>query len=74
MRNYFNTAGFERWNKIYGETDEVNKVQLDIRTGHAQTVEKVLKWVDAEGGVQGVTVCDAGCGTGGDTALLWGVL
>jgi hypothetical protein len=66
VRNYFNTAGFERWNKIYGETDEVNKVQLDIRTGHAQTVEKVLKWVDAEGGVQGVTVCDAGCGTGGE--------
>ena len=32
--------------------------------GHAQTVEKVLKWVDEEGGVEGVTVCDAGCGTG----------
>ena len=41
VRNYFNQEGFNRWNKIYGETDEVNKVQLDIRTGHAQTVEKV---------------------------------
>lgn len=26
VRNYFNGTGFERWNKIYGETDEVNKV------------------------------------------------
>lgn len=28
VKKYFNTAGFERWNKIYGETDEVNKVRL----------------------------------------------
>ena len=26
VKKYFDTAGFERWNKIYGETDEVNKV------------------------------------------------
>ncbi|KAL4450639.1 hypothetical protein ABPG77_000995 [Micractinium sp. CCAP 211/92] len=64
VKKYFDTAGFERWNKIYGETDEVNKVQLDIRNGHAQTVEKVLRWLDEEGGVQGTTICDAGCGTG----------
>lgn len=64
VKNYFNTSGYERWRKIYGETDDVNKVQLDIRKGHAQTVEKVLKWVDEEGGLEGTTVCDAGCGTG----------
>ncbi|KAK9815860.1 hypothetical protein WJX72_010921 [[Myrmecia] bisecta] len=64
VKKYFNTEGFQRWNKIYGETDEVNKVQLDIRTGHAQTVGKVLNWLDEEGGVTGTTVCDAGCGTG----------
>lgn len=64
VKNYFNTAGYDRWRKIYGETDEVNKVQLDIRQGHAQTVEKVLKWLDEEGGVEGTTICDAGCGTG----------
>jgi magnesium-protoporphyrin O-methyltransferase len=64
VKNYFDTAGFERWRKIYGETDDVNKVQLDIRNGHAETVEKVLKWIDEEGGVKDVTVCDAGCGTG----------
>jgi magnesium-protoporphyrin O-methyltransferase len=58
VKNYFDTAGFERWNKIYGTTSEVNKVQLDIRTGHAQTVDKVLKWLQDEGGVRGVSVCD----------------
>lgn len=26
VKSYFDTTGFERWNKIYGETDEVNKV------------------------------------------------
>eukprot|EP00775_Hariotina_reticulata_P011668 gene11668-11811_t len=64
VKTYFNTDGFNRWQKIYGETDDVNKVQLDIRQGHAQTVEKVLKWLDEEGGVRGITVADAGCGTG----------
>lgn len=64
VKNYFNTAGFDRWRKIYGETEEVNKVQMDIRQGHAQTVEKVLRWLDEEGGVENTTICDAGCGTG----------
>ena len=63
VASYFNTQGFERWRKIYGETDDVNKVQLDIRKGHAQTVEKVLNWL-SEGNLEGVSVCDAGCGTG----------
>ena len=39
------------------------QVQKDIRLGHAQTVDKVLRWLD-EGSVRGTTVCDAGCGTG----------
>lgn len=64
VRKYFNTAGFERWRKIYGETDEINSVQKDIREGHAITVEKVLKWLREESSLEGVTVCDAGCGTG----------
>eukprot|EP00898_Chlorokybus_atmophyticus_P008736 jgi/Chlat1/8864/Chrsp91S08175 len=64
VRNYFDTTGFERWRKIYGETDDVNKVQLDIRVGHAQTVEKVLKWLREEDAIVGKTICDAGCGTG----------
>lgn len=64
VKAYFNSEGFNRWKKIYGETDDVNKVQMDIREGHAQTIEKVLKWLDEEGGVEGQTFCDAGCGTG----------
>lgn len=27
VKSYFDTTGFERWNKIYGDTDEVNKVR-----------------------------------------------
>lgn len=64
VREYFNNNGFQRWKKIYGDTDEVNKVQMDIRIGHSKTVENVMKMLKDEGSLQGVTVCDAGCGTG----------
>ena len=64
VRNYFNTAGFDRWRRIYGTTDDVNDVQLDIRKGHAITVEKVLTFLKQKEGLDGVSVCDAGCGTG----------
>jgi len=65
VEEYFNNEGFSRWNKIYSESDEVNSVQLDIRTGHAQTLDKVLGWVDADGTAKdGETFCDAGCGVG----------
>ncbi|KAL3512071.1 hypothetical protein ACH5RR_024788 [Cinchona calisaya] len=64
VREYFNNNGFQRWKKIYGESDDVNKVQLDIRIGHSKTVENTLNMLKDEGSLQGVTVCDAGCGTG----------
>jgi len=65
VREYFNNVGFERWNKIYSDSDEVNKVQMDIRDGHQVTIDKVLGWVDEDGnGVQGQSVCDLGCGVG----------
>lgn len=64
VREYFNNTGFQRWKKIYGETDDVNRVQRDIRLGHAKTVENTLNMLKDEGSLQGVTVCDAGCGTG----------
>ena len=63
VEQYFNGEGFSRWNKIYSESDEVNSVQLDIRNGHQQTIDKVLGWVEGENN-KGKTVCDAGCGTG----------
>lgn len=64
VKDYFNTTGFQRWKKIYGDTDDVNKVQLDIRLGHSKTVENTLMMLSDEGSLQGVSVCDAGCGTG----------
>ncbi|GLT39928.1 hypothetical protein SLA2020_140930 [Shorea laevis] len=64
VKEYFNNSGFQRWKKIYGETDDVNKVQLDIRLGHSKTVENVMRMLTDEGSLNGVTVCDAGCGTG----------
>ncbi|GMH23473.1 hypothetical protein Nepgr_025316 [Nepenthes gracilis] len=64
VKEYFNSTGFQRWRKIYGGMDDVNRVQLDIRIGHAKTVENAIKMLCDEGSLQGVTVCDAGCGTG----------
>ena len=63
VREYFNATGFDRWRRIYGDGD-VNKVQLDIRTGHQQTVDHVLGWLQADGNVADLTFCDAGCGVG----------
>jgi len=42
---YFNTTGFERWRKIYSDSETVSKVQLDIREGHQRTVDQVLYWL-----------------------------
>ncbi|KGN63436.2 hypothetical protein Csa_013123 [Cucumis sativus] len=64
VKEYFNNSGFQRWKKIYGETDDVNRVQRDIRLGHSKTVENVMAMLKDEGSLRGVTVCDAGCGTG----------
>jgi magnesium-protoporphyrin O-methyltransferase len=64
VKEYFNKTGFERWNRIYSETGEVNKVQLDIRDGHAKTVRKILDWIDDDGNASGMTFADAGCGVG----------
>jgi magnesium-protoporphyrin O-methyltransferase len=64
VREYFNNEGFNRWNKIYSESDEVNSVQLDIRNGHDQTIQKILNWIKDDGDIKGKTVCDCGCGVG----------
>jgi len=63
VREYFNSTGFDRWRRIYGN-GEVNKVQLDIRAGHQQTVETVLSWLKADGNLANLSICDAGCGVG----------
>lgn len=62
VESYFNgETGFGRWNKIYSETEDVNKVQLDIREGHAETIDQILTWAAKE---QLDSVCDLGCGVG----------
>jgi magnesium-protoporphyrin O-methyltransferase len=63
VRDYFNSTGFDRWRRIYGEGD-VNRVQRDIRIGHQQTVDYVLGWFKNDKNASEQTVCDAGCGTG----------
>jgi magnesium-protoporphyrin O-methyltransferase len=63
VKDYFNSIGFDRWRRIYGD-GEVNKVQLDIRTGHQQTVEKVIGWLKNDGNLSEISICDAGCGVG----------
>ncbi len=62
VRNYFNSVGFDRWRKIYSD-GEVSKVQKDIRTGHQQTVDKVINWLDDDN-LHNSKICDAGCGVG----------
>jgi len=63
VQEYFNSTGFDRWQRIYGD-GEVNKVQLDIRQGHQQTVDTVLDWLKADGNLADLSICDAGCGVG----------
>ena len=63
VQEYFNSTGFDRWQRIYGD-GEVNKVQLDIRQGHQQTVDTVLDWLKADDNLADLSICDAGCGVG----------
>jgi len=63
VREYFNAIGFDRWRRIYGD-GEVNKVQLDIRQGHQQTVDTLIDWLKSDANLAGLSICDAGCGVG----------
>mmetsp|Transcript_20374 Transcript_20374/g.50060 ORF Transcript_20374/g.50060 Transcript_20374/m.50060 type:complete len:294 (+) Transcript_20374:1-882(+) len=65
VREYFNSEGFNRWSKIYSDSEDVNSVQKYIRSGHQETIDKVLAWVESDGSAaSGQTFCDAGCGVG----------
>ena len=64
VKEYFNQKGFDRWRRIYGETDDVNKVQKKIRQGHQQTIDTVVGWLEDDGNLDELTICDAGCGVG----------
>ena len=64
VKGYFETTGFDRWNRIYSNSDDVNKVQRNIRIGHQKTVDEVLAWIEESGQLKDVSFCDAGCGVG----------
>jgi magnesium-protoporphyrin O-methyltransferase len=64
VRDYFNSTGFERWKRIYSDSDDVNKVQRNIRLGHQKTVDQVLAWLTEDGDLSRRSFCDAGCGVG----------
>ncbi|MEL6927356.1 MAG: magnesium protoporphyrin IX methyltransferase [Cyanobacteria bacterium J06600_6] len=64
VKDYFNQKGFDRWRRIYGETDDVNKVQKKIREGHQQTIDTVVDWLKEDDNLEQLTICDAGCGVG----------
>ncbi|MEB3194713.1 MAG: magnesium protoporphyrin IX methyltransferase [Cyanobacteriota bacterium] len=64
VRAYFESTGFDRWNRIYSDSDDVNKVQRNIRLGHQKTVDAVLAWLQEQGDLANRSLCDAGCGVG----------
>ena len=64
VESYFNGMGFDRWNRIYSESEDVNKVQRNIRIGHQKTVNDVLAWLKESGDLAEMSFCDAGCGVG----------
>ena len=70
MKGYFETTGFDRWNRIYSTSDDVNKVQRNIRIGHQKTVDNVLAWLQEQGNLEQRSFCDAGCGVGSLTLPL----
>ncbi|MCP9909590.1 magnesium protoporphyrin IX methyltransferase [Cyanobium sp. BA20m-p-22] len=70
VKGYFETTGFDRWNRIYSSSDDVNKVQRNIRIGHQKTVDNVLAWLQEQGNLEQRSFCDAGCGVGSLTLPL----
>ena len=64
VESYFNGMGFDRWNRIYSDSNDVNKVQRNIRIGHQKTVDDVLSWLKELGDLSRMSFCDAGCGVG----------
>ncbi len=64
VKDYFNATGFDRWRRIYGDGDDVNKVQKNIRIGHQKTIDTVIEWLEADNNLANLSICDAGCGVG----------
>ena len=70
VKEYFNGTGFDRWNRIYSKSDDVNRVQKNIRKGHQKTVDDVIIWIKKYPDLSKMSFCDAGCGVGSLTIPL----
>ncbi len=64
VKDYFNGTGFDRWNKIYSKSEEINTVQKNIRKGHQKTVDDVVSYIKYYPELTKKSYCDAGCGVG----------
>ena len=64
VREYFNGTGFDRWNRIYSKSEEINTVQKNIRKGHQKTVDDVVSYIKNYPELTKKSFCDAGCGVG----------
>jgi len=64
VKEYFNGTGFDRWRKIYSQSEEINTVQKNIRKGHQKTVDDVVSYIEKYPNLKNKTFCDAGCGVG----------
>ena len=64
VRQYFNGTGFNRWNKIYSKSKEINTVQKNIRKGHQKTVDDAVSYIKSYPDLIKKSYCDAGCGVG----------
>ena len=70
VKEYFNGTGFDRWKRIYSNSEQVNNVQKNIRKGHQKTVDDVISWVNNYQDISKISFCDAGCGVGSLTVPL----
>ena len=64
VTDYFNGTGFDRWKRIYSQSDDVNTVQKNIRKGHQKTVDDVIVWLNDYPDLDKINFCDVGCGVG----------
>ena len=62
VKDYFNGTGFDRWKRIYSQSDDVNTVQKNIRKGHQKTVDDVIVWLKEDPNLKKLNFCDVGCG------------
>ena len=70
VQEYFNGTGFDRWNRIYSKSNDINTVQKNIRKGHQKTIDDVIKWVKNYSEIEKYSFCDVGCGVGSLTIPL----